>query len=158
MKKLLTSPISNLILFGIFLAFMVPAIAQSGKATQAAAKLPSGSRTQAEGTGIADSSKADEPIAVKYLGTAGELLSFQVAYQNPGGQKFSIFVKDQDGGLLYQGVFADKIFYKQFHLPGADKSKISFIFRNYRGADISRSFAINVNSRFVEEVAIKKTN
>lgn len=171
MKKSLTSPISKLIFLVFFLSFMVFMVsvkAQSGeKPLSGASENPlsgAGEKTQSAlnaqpaGTEMTDSSKAEGPVAIKYLGTVADLLSFQVAYQNPEGQKFSIIVKDQDGVQLYQGIFTEKSFFKQFRLPRTDKNKISFIIRNYRSTDISRSFLINVNSRFVEEVAIKKTN
>ncbi|MHA4812143.1 hypothetical protein ACX0G9_28875 [Flavitalea flava] len=152
MKKSLTSPISKLIPVIFFLSFMFSAKAQSSEKVQAAAL------TQPTGTEITDSSKTEGPFAIKYLGTEGDLLAFQVVYENPEGQKFSIMVKDQEGAQLYHGIFTEKTFFKQFRLPRTDKNKISFIIRNYRSADISKAFVINVNSRFVEEVAIKKTN
>ncbi|HZE86131.1 MAG TPA: hypothetical protein VE035_17550, partial [Puia sp.] len=98
------------------------------------------------------------PLEVKYLGAQEDMIVFNVAYKNPSGDKFSIIVKDQDGSQLYQVVYNEKSFAKQFKLPRADKDKITFIIRNYKEADIAKSFAINVNSRFVEDFAVKKLN
>jgi len=100
----------------------------------------------------------ESPLEVKYLGAQEDMIVFNVAYKNPSGDKFSIIVKDQDGSQLYQVVYNEKSFAKQFKLPRADKDKITFIIRNYKEADIAKSFAINVNSRFVEDFAVKKLN
>lgn len=96
------------------------------------------------------------PLEVKYLGTQEDMVLFDVSYSNPSGGKFSIIVKDQDGSQLYQVVYNDKNFAKQFRLPSAEKSRITFVIRNFKDADIARSFAINVNSRMVDDVAVKK--
>ena len=86
------------------------------------------------------------------------MILFNVSYPNPDGARFVLTVKDQDGTQLYQNVSTEKGFYKQFRLPKTDKSKITFTLRNGREADIVKSFEINVNSRFVEDIAVKKIN
>lgn len=93
---------------------------------------------------------------VKYLGTRDDMILFNVSCPNPEGMKFSVTVKDQDGVQLFQGFFSDKSFYKQFRLPKTDKNKISFIVHNGKDADVVKTFEINVNSRFVEDIAVKK--
>jgi hypothetical protein len=98
------------------------------------------------------------PAAVKCLGIQEDMVIFNVSYSNPTGSKFTVAIKDQEGNPLYQSVFNDKDFYKQFRLPKSDKSKITFVIRNGREMDIVRSFEINVNSRVVADIAIKKMN
>ena len=93
---------------------------------------------------------------VKYLGTQDDMVVFNVSYANPDGSKFQLIVKDQDGSPLYQNTFSDKSFYKQFRLPKSDKDRIVFVFRDGHDADIVKTFEVNVNSRFVREVSIKK--
>jgi len=100
----------------------------------------------------------DNAAIVKYLGTQDDMIVFNVAYDNPQGSKFLVTIKDQDGNQLYQRFYSDKSFYKQFKLPKTDKDKVVFIFRNGQEAPIVKTFAVNVNSRFVQEVAIKKVN
>ena len=95
---------------------------------------------------------------VKYLGTQDDMVVFNVSYANPEGSKFQLIVKDQDGSPLYSNTFSDKSFYKQFRLPKSDKDRIVFVFRDGHDADIVKTFEINVNSRFVREVAIKKVD
>jgi hypothetical protein len=95
---------------------------------------------------------------VKYLGTQDDMVVFNVSYSNPDGNKFTLIVKDQDGLPLYSNSFNDKSIYKQFRLPKSDKDRIVFVFRDGHDADIVKTFEINVNSRFVREVAIKKVD
>ena len=100
----------------------------------------------------------DNAAIVKYLGTQDDMIVFNVAYDNPQGSKFLVTIKDQDGNQLYQRFYSDKSFYKQFKLAKTDKDKVVFIFRNGEEEPIVKTFAVNVSSRFVQEVAIKKVD
>lgn len=84
------------------------------------------------------------------------MLVFNVAYQNPQGSRFVLTIRDQDGNQLYQDFFKDKSFYKQFRLPKTDKDRIVFVIGNGQEESVIKTFAVNVNSRSVQEVAIKK--
>jgi hypothetical protein len=95
-------------------------------------------------------------VAVKYLGTEEDMLVFNVSNPNPGGNKFQLTIKDQNGTALYRDFFSERSFYRQFKLPKTDKDKVVFVFRNNAGADIVKTFEVNVNSRYVREVAVKK--
>jgi hypothetical protein len=108
---------------------------------------------QSHGSGAA--AGADSAV-VKYLGAQDDMLIFNVSYANPQGSKFVVTILDQNGNQLYQDVFTDKIFYKQFKLPKADKDLITFVFRNGQDGPVEKRFAVNVNSHFVQEIAIKK--
>jgi hypothetical protein len=113
------------------------------------------STANAQSTGSGTGS-ADSAATVKYLGTQDDMLVFNVSYPNPEGSRFVLTVKDQDGTQLYQSIFSEKSFYKQFRLPKADKDRIVFVFHDYRDADIIKAFDVSVNSRFIREVAVKK--
>ena len=93
---------------------------------------------------------------VRFLGPQDDMLVFNVSYYNPKGSRFVVSIKDQDGNQLYQDVFKDKSFYKQFKLPRVDKDRIVFEFSNGQEAPVVKTFAVNINSRLVQEVAIKK--
>jgi hypothetical protein len=95
-------------------------------------------------------------VMVRFLGAQDDMLVFNVSYYNPQGNKFVVAIKDQDGNKIYQDVFKDKSFYKQFKLPKTDKDRIEFVFSNGQDAPVVKTFAVNVNSRLVQEVAIKK--
>ncbi len=135
MKSLLTAVFGKLTFGTFFLLSVAAANAQS----------------TASGAG-----PTEHATQVKYEGTQDDMLVFDVAYENPEGNKFLFTVKDQDGTQLYQRFFSDKSFYKQVKLPKTDKDKVIFIIRNGQEQAIVKTFEINVNSRFIREVAIKK--
>ncbi|GGB12080.1 hypothetical protein [Puia dinghuensis] len=137
MKSLITAHFGKLILATTFLLVLTTAHARST---------------------IANTGFADTAATVKYLGTQDDMLVFNVSYANPDGSRFSLTVKDQDGTQLYQGLFNEKTFYKQFRLPKSDKDRIVFVFRDFRDADIVKAFDVNVNSRLIREVAVKQIN
>lgn len=104
----------------------------------------------------AASGDSQTETTIKYLGTQEDLLVFDVSFPNPEGTKFQLTIKDQYGSQLYHNTFGDRSFFKQFLIPKGDKDRIVFIFRNGRDADVIRTFEVNVNSRVVREVAIRK--
>jgi len=110
----------------------------------------------AHGQSASSEDTQTEKASVKYLGTQEDMIVFNVSYPNPEGTRFQLTVKDQDGTTLYQSVSGERSFYKQFRLPKADKDRIVFIFHKDTDADVVRTFEVNINSRFVHEVAIKK--
>ena len=144
MKSLFHASLSRLT-FGVMLSLTV--------ATANAQSAASGTVTTADHAttvnGVAQAS-------VKYLGAQDDMLVFNVAYQNPQGSRFVLTIKDQEGNQLYQDFFKDKSFYKQFRLPKTDKDRIVFVIGNGQEESVIKTFAVNVNSRSVQEVAIKK--
>jgi hypothetical protein len=108
---------------------------------------------QATGTGTIP---VKDSATIQYLGMQDDMLIFNVSYDNPQGSKFVISLKDQDGTQLYQNSFRDKSFYKQFKLPKTDRDKVVFMIRSGQNTPIEKAFLVNVSSRFVQEVAIRK--
>jgi len=100
----------------------------------------------------------DNAATVKYLGTQDDMLVFDISYGNPTNGKFQIVIKDQDGTTAYQNVFTGKNVYKQFRVPKSDKDRVVFVIRDFKDADIVKTFDINVNSRIIHEVAVRKVN
>jgi hypothetical protein len=107
-------------------------------------------------SGGTDTVPGADRAVVKYLGAQDDMLVFNVAYQNPQGSRFVLTIRDQEGNQFYQDFFKDKAFYKQFRLPKTDKDRIVFAIGNGQEETVIKTFAVNVNSRFVQEVAIKK--
>ncbi|MDO6433583.1 hypothetical protein Q4E93_23430 [Flavitalea sp. BT771] len=125
MKKHLSS-----ILFGsLFLLLAISASAQSG-----------------------DSPAKGEPALIRYVGTREDMVVFDISYPNPDGAAFDLAVRDQDGIELYKHTFRVKNFCKQFRLPRSEKSKLSFILRNGKEAELIKTFEIGVNSRRQQKV------
>jgi len=136
MKKLLTAVFGKLVLGSCLILTVATAQAQT----------------------IVSGAGQSESATVKYLGTQDDMIVFNVSYANPEGSKFQLIIKDQDGTQLYQNIFNEKTFYKQFRLPKADKDRIVFVIRNGKDADMVKAFEVNVNSRFIQEIAVKKLN
>ena len=114
---------------------------------------------QSSVSGVSSTSGAgqsENEASVRYLGTQDDMLVFNVSYDNPEGNKFMLTVKDQDGSQLYQSLFWDKAFYQQFKLPKSDRDKIIFVIRNGERAPVVKTVSVNINSHFVQEVAVKK--
>jgi hypothetical protein len=107
-------------------------------------------------TGVATHAQSTDPVTVRYLGAQDDMLVFNVYYDNPQGTKFTVAIRDQNGTQLYQDNFKDKLFYRQFRLPKADKDRVVFVIRSGEEAPVVKTFAVNVSSRLVREVAIKK--
>jgi len=97
-----------------------------------------------------------EPALIRYLGNQEDMVVFNISYPNPDGGAFDLSVKDQDGIELYKHTFRMKNFRKQFRLPRSEKSKLSFILRNGKEAELVKTFEINANSRPVLDIAVKK--
>ena len=124
-----------------------------GKLSLAAAFLLVLSSAKAQS---AETGEANNAATVKYLGTQEDMLVFDLSYTNPTNGKFQILIKDQDGTSVYQNAFSEKTVYKQFRLPKSDKDRIVFVVRDFKDADIVKTFDINVNSRIIREVAVRK--
>ncbi len=135
MNTTLTSAISKLSFGTLFLLAVVTAHAQTS--------APVGGQ---------------DSTLVKYLGERDEMLTFNVAYQNPTGAAFTVIITDQDRNQLYQDTFKDKEFYKQFRFPKAAKDKITFTIRTAKDADIAKTFEININNRYIADIAVRKLN
>lgn len=154
MKRQIISVTAKLLLGTLFFAGAIAAQAQS----QAQSIDPNHPISEIPLPTNNEPGSNETNVSVKYLGAREDLVSFAVSYKNPEGRKFSVIVLDQDNTQLFQRVFTDKNFEKKFNFPKTDKSKLTFVIRNFKDADISQSFAINVNAHYVEEIAIHKVN
>ncbi|HTQ27302.1 MAG TPA: hypothetical protein VMI35_04205 [Puia sp.] len=91
---------------------------------------------------------------IKFIGTSDDAVLFKVAYDNPTGAKFSVIVLDEDGTQLFQEVYNDKKFEKRFKLPKMDMTRLTFIIRNFKDADLKQNFEIDTH--LVEDVVVTK--
>lgn len=99
---------------------------------------------------------ADKNAEIKYLGTSNAEMLFNVAYDNPNGNKFSVILLDQDGTSLFQEIFTDKKFDKRFRLPLTDKERVTFVIRNFKDVELKQSF--DINTRVTEDFVVTKVN
>jgi hypothetical protein len=93
---------------------------------------------------------------VKYIPGAQGQGIFNVQYNNAAGSRFSVCVKDADGNQLYQNVYTDKNFDKNFRLADPDNyGKLIFVIQNLADKSVQR-FEVVASSHFVEEVDVRE--
>jgi hypothetical protein len=81
---------------------------------------------------------------------------FNVVYDNPQGSRWVLQILDQDGNQLYQNVFTDKKFTRNFQLADPDNYfKLVFVIRNLGDKSLQR-FEVETRTRLIEEVNVKE--
>ncbi|MBW0178955.1 hypothetical protein [Sediminibacterium sp.] len=95
-------------------------------------------------------------IEVNYTGYFNNDLAFNVKFDNPSGNNVTLTVINEDGENLFKTNFSDKKFEKKFVLlKDADVYKLTFLFQS--GKEVYKeSFDINVTTREVSEVVVKR--
>ncbi|HWB91048.1 MAG TPA: hypothetical protein VG605_04330 [Puia sp.] len=100
--------------------------------------------SQANG-GSKKASINDEQVSVKYVGTTDNNVVFQVQYENPTGEKFSLIIKNDNGDVVYHQQFSETHFSKNVYIENAD-------------TDIAPTFVIrNANNEIVRQFRVVKT-
>ena len=100
----------------------------------------------------------ESTATVKYLGSDSNSYTFNVAYLNEGGEKFSLRIIDEAGNTLFTGTYSDKKFAKRFRLMKEDvDGKLNFVIKNLKDNSV-QTFQVTTTSQIVEDVVIKKVN
>lgn len=94
-----------------------------------------------------------ENVFVKYDGSTEGGLFFNVKYNNDKGQIFDILITDENGDLLYEGSFSDKVFDKKFLLPEDSKTSLISISVKSGKDNYIKSFSVKSNS--AQNIAVK---
>ena len=95
-------------------------------------------------------------VEFKYIGVDHlNQLSFNVKYNNPSGNTFSLVVLDENGEQLYKSFYADKQFNKTFKLPKSEVSKVTFLIED-RKESVKEKFDVNVKTSSYDAVIISK--
>jgi hypothetical protein len=93
---------------------------------------------------------------VKYVPVSATQGVFNVVYNNTAGSRFVLKIEDQDGNQLYQNIFTDKVFSRNFQLAEPDNySKLVFIIRNL-GDQSVQTFEVETNTRVIEDVQVEE--
>jgi hypothetical protein len=93
---------------------------------------------------------------VKYIPAAEGRGVFNVVYDNPAGSRFVLQILDRDGNQLYQSVFTDKKFAKNFQLADPDSyDKLVFVIRNL-GDKSLRRWEVSTDTHLVEDVNVQE--
>lgn len=94
---------------------------------------------------------------VKHIGNPAGSIVFQVQYDNPSGDKFTLTIKDNDDAVLFQDVYTGKKFDKKFQLPEGQADKLKFIIRGARSNHL-QTFEVNTHTRVIEEIVVKRVS
>jgi len=87
----------------------------------------------------------DEQVSVKYVGTTDNHVVFQVNFENPTGEKFSLIIKNDNGDVVYHQQFNETHFAKNVYFENTD-------------TDIAPTFVIrNANNEIVRQFRVVKT-
>lgn len=87
----------------------------------------------------------DEQVSVKYVGTTDNKVVFQVAFENPTGEKFSLIIKNDNGDIVYHQQFNETHFAKNVYFENTD-------------TDIAPTFVIrNANNEIIRQFRVVKT-
>jgi hypothetical protein len=94
--------------------------------------------------------------AVKYVPAKEGRGVFNVVYDNPNGSRFLLQILDQDGNQLYQRVFTDKKFTRNFQLADPDSyNKLTFVLRNLDDKS-SQRWEVSTSTQLIEDVNVKE--
>ena len=87
----------------------------------------------------------DDQVSVKYVGTTDNKVVFQVAFENPTGEKFSLIIKNDNGDIVYHQQFNETHFAKNVYFENTE-------------SDIAPTFVIrNANNEIVRQFRVVKT-
>jgi len=93
---------------------------------------------------------------VKYVTLAEGQGMFNVQCDNAAGSRISIQILDADGDQLYQSIFTDKKFDKNFKLADPDSyHKLVFVIHNLADNSVQR-FEVVASTRLVEDVKVEE--
>jgi hypothetical protein len=81
---------------------------------------------------------------------------FNVVYNNATGSRFVLQILDQDGNQLYQNIFKDKEFRRNFQLADPDSySRLVFVIRNLEDHSFQR-FEVEASTHLIEDVNVRE--
>lgn len=84
----------------------------------------------------------DDQVSVKYVGIDNNSVVFQVQFENPTGEKFSLIIKDDNGDVVYHQNFNETHFEKNVYIENTDSDiQPTFIIRNANN-EIIRQFHV----------------
>lgn len=99
---------------------------------------------------------AGNTAEVKYIPTAEGQGVFHVVYDNAAGDRFVLQVMDGEGNNLFQDIYTDKKFEKNFRLADPDSfSKVVFVIHNLADNSYQR-FQVEASTRLEESVRVEE--
>lgn len=98
---------------------------------------------------------SEKSADIKYLGSEDQALVFNVTYNNASASRFFVTIKDENGATIFQNVYTDGKFNKNFILRRTDAGKVYFIISDKKNRYME-SFEISTETRVVENVVVKR--
>jgi hypothetical protein len=93
---------------------------------------------------------------VKFIPVSETQGVFNVNYDNATGSRFSLQIQDEDGNQLYQHVYSDKKFNKNFQLADPENyHKLIFVIRNLED-NSSQRFEVEATTHLIEDVDVRE--
>ena len=81
---------------------------------------------------------------------------FNVSYDNTAASRFSLQIQDEDGNPLYQHIYTDRKFNKNFQLADPENyPRLIFVIHNLSDNTFQR-FEVEANTRLIEEVDVRE--
>ena len=115
--------------------------------------LALGAGSLANGTGGSNNANTAE---VTYIPVPEGQGHFHIVYNNDKGSRFVLQILDQDGNQLYQNLFTDKKFSKNFELADPDSySRLVFEIRNLGDKSFQR-FEVESSTHLIEDVNVRE--
>lgn len=94
--------------------------------------------------------------SVKFLGTSGESLLFNITVSNPDNNKFRLFIQDANGNVLYSKNYSENYFEKTIKLLKDDyMDSYNFIIES-KDKSLSNIFVVEAKSKTINEVEVTK--
>src|SRR5579872_1822504 len=85
---------------------------------------------------------SDDQVSVKYIGTDENNVVFQVQFENPTGEKFSLIIKNDNGDFVFHQSFNETHFNKNVYFENTDSEiQPTFIIRNANN-EVVRQFHV----------------
>lgn len=102
--------------------------------------LTAGTFINASANNAGEAVAAKASAEFKYAGSSKDQASFNITFNNPSGEKFTLLVLDAKGDLFFKESYASKDFAKRFVLAKEDAEKLTFRIQNGK-----QSFDQNIN-------------
>ena len=122
---------------------VVKAIVVAATALVVIVSNPLASHANGGGNHNKKTSLTDEQVSIKYVGTTDNHVVFQVQFENPTGEKFSLIIKNDNGDIVYHQQFTETHFAKNVYFENTE-SEIdpTFVIRSANSSDIVRQFHV----------------
>src|SRR5919206_3154932 len=97
------------------------------------------------------------PVDFKYLGTIDDKPVFQINFSNAEGEKVNLYLKDENGNIIYSDLVKDKNYSRKIQLENIDLGTLKVILSiRSKKENLTQAFIINQNTRTEENIEIAK--